>query len=84
MLQVEELGAAAALCGCLGRLCGPGTLLHHPYHSRARPHQCETPYSHLAKPSVRQELVAANLSSWTALSEKFTILMSHLCEKPCM
>ena len=40
--QVEELGAAASLCGCVGGLCCPGALLHHPHHSCPRPDQCET------------------------------------------
>ena len=46
--QVEELGAAAALCGCVGRLCGSGALLHHPHHSCPGPHQRTTPTLHLA------------------------------------
>ncbi len=39
--QVEELGAAAALCGGVGRLLCPGTLLHHPHHCSPGPDQCK-------------------------------------------
>lgn len=39
--QVEELGAAVALCGSVGRLLCLGTLLHHPHHCSPGPHQCK-------------------------------------------
>ena len=44
VVQVEELGAADAVCSCLGCLLCPGTLLRHPHHCSPESHQCELSY----------------------------------------
>ena len=53
--QVEKLGAAASLCGCVGCLCCPGALLHHPHHSCPRSDQRKATFT-LSEHKTRTKL----------------------------